>query len=85
MNPDSEVSTPGPAVAAIDPQSLALDDSKQERRSRGKIAQLAKIWRDRINAMLDDGVPYAGIIEKLEQSTNPPLPAFVHRILNTEH
>ena len=74
MNPQTEVNAPGPTLAAIDPPSLALDASKQERRSHGKIAQLSKIWRDRINSMLDDGVPYALIIEKLEQFTDPPLP-----------
>src|SRR5437867_7572924 len=74
MNPQTEVNAPGPTLAAIDPPSLALDASKQERRSHGKIAQLSKNFRDRINSMLDDGVPYALIIEKLEQFTDPPLP-----------
>jgi len=39
-----------------------------------KIAQLPKALRDQINSMLDDSLPYAQIIEKLQQSTDPPLP-----------
>ena len=74
MNPQTEVKALETVVAAIDPPSLALDASKQERRSHGKIAQLSKIWRDRINSMLDDGVAYRAIVARLQQSTDPPLP-----------
>jgi len=74
MNASREANSLGPAAAAPDDQPLALDPSKEERRSHGKIARLPKILRDLINQMLDDGVPYARIIRKLEQSTDPPLP-----------
>src|SRR5258708_10335464 len=73
MNCQSEVNTPEPAFA-LETQSLAPDASKQERRSHGKIAKLPKVLRDLINSMLDDGAPYGVIIEKLQQSTDPPLP-----------
>jgi hypothetical protein len=36
-----------------------------ERRRRGHVARLPKPLRDRINGWLDDGVPYAEIIERL--------------------
>src|SRR5437870_1419273 len=39
-----------------------------------KIAQLPKVFRELINSMLDDSVPYRRMIEKLEQRTDPPLP-----------
>src|SRR5438093_6904639 len=74
MNANLETNTPGADLTAVDSQPLALDVPKKERRSHSKIAQLPKVLRDLINRMLDDGAPYARIIEKLEQSTDPPLP-----------
>ena len=52
----------------------ALPPADSDHRGNGKIARLPKILRDQVNHMLDDGVPYKAIIEKLEQSTDPPLP-----------
>jgi len=74
MNSQPEMNTAEPAPAGQNSTSLGPDVSKQERRSRSKIAKLPKILRDLINSMLDDGAPYGLIIEKLQQSTDPPLP-----------
>ncbi len=54
--------------------SLAPDGSNPKRRSRSNIAKSPKVVRDLINSMLDDGAPYGLIVEKLQQSTDPPLP-----------
>src|SRR5439155_20655248 len=73
-------STPEPINSGAEPQASAPPDptssspNQPERRSRSKIAQLPKVLRDRVNTMLDDGLPYKLIIEKLEHSTAPPLP-----------
>jgi hypothetical protein len=47
---------------------------ESDHRGNGKIARLPKVLRDQVNRMLDDGLSYKAIIEKLEQSTDPPLP-----------
>jgi hypothetical protein len=49
-------------------------DSDKEHRSNGKIARLPKVLRDLVNTMLDDGATYKAIIQKLNESTDPPLP-----------
>src|SRR5438105_15358883 len=77
MNPKPESNspeTPAPSLIALDSPSVAAEAAKQERRSRAKIAQLPKVLRDLIHSMLDDGAPYALTIQKLQQSTDPPLP-----------
>ena len=40
----------------------------------GKIAHLPQDTRELINQMLDDGLPYARILDKLHNSAMPPLP-----------
>jgi hypothetical protein len=50
---------------------LPTDDNH---RGNGKVARLPKVLRDQVNRMLDDGFSYKAIIEKLEQSADPPLP-----------
>ena len=67
------MNTPDPAVLDSDVTPSA-PPPKQERRLHSKIAQLPKVLRDQVNSMLDDGAPYALIVEKLRQSTAPPLP-----------
>src|ERR1051326_8515469 len=62
----TEQSTPIPA-----PEPIA---EESEHRGNGKVARLPKVLRDQVNHMLDDGFSYKAIIEKLEQSTDPPLP-----------
>src|SRR5437588_9553699 len=74
MNSQPEMNTAEPAPAGPDSTPLAQDGSEPKRRSRSNIAQLPKVLRALINSMLDDGAPYALIIEKLQQSTDPPLP-----------
>src|SRR6266581_4120237 len=74
MNSQPEMNTAEPAPVGPDSTSVATDASKPQRRSRSNIAKLPKILRDLINSMLDDGAPYGLIIEKLQQSTDPPLP-----------
>jgi hypothetical protein len=56
------------------PDLTILPPAESDHRGNGKIARLPKVLRDQVNRMLDDGVPYKAIIEKLEQSTAPPLP-----------
>src|SRR5260370_5825663 len=51
-----------------------LPTAESDHRGNGKIARLPKVLRDQVNRMLDDGFSYKAIIEKLEQSTDPPLP-----------
>jgi hypothetical protein len=65
------VTTPSPELPSA-ANTLRTEDS--DHRGNGKIAQLPKVLRDQVNRMLDDGVPYKAIIEKLEQSSDPPLP-----------
>jgi len=60
--------------AAPTASSAAVAAVKPERRSHSKVAQLPKPLRELVNSMLDDGHPYAAIIARLEQSTDPPLP-----------
>ena len=65
-------STESPTMTS--PELTLLPTAESEHRSNGKIARLPKVLRDQVNQMLDDGVPYKAIIEKLEQSVDPPLP-----------
>src|SRR6266480_1910598 len=64
-----------------DPSQLTLLDlsdlvplGPKKVRPHDKIARLPKVLRDLINSMLDDGVAYRAIVERLQQSTDPPLP-----------
>jgi hypothetical protein len=54
------------------PQSGVLPNIP--RRRTGKIASLPLSIRDQINQLIQDGVPYEVIIEKLESPDAPPLP-----------
>jgi hypothetical protein len=54
------------------------DQTIESRHRRGNVARLPKILRDKVNSMLDDGAPYAQIVEALASSTNPPLPHSVN-------
>ena len=47
--------------------------SSTGRRRTGKVALLPKTIRDKINVMLEDGVPYDSIIENLNAPGAPPL------------
>jgi hypothetical protein len=44
------------------------------RRRNGKIARLPLQTRDQINQMLEDGLPYASILDQLRHSAVPPIP-----------
>lgn len=67
MNAESLNRTPStPEEAAV--------SSITNRRRRGFVARLPKVLRDKINAMLDDGVIYADIAAEIQKSANPPLP-----------
>ena len=70
--PQPETNTPGHAQTA--PSAPPAEPSKPERRNYSKVAQLPKPLRQLVNSMLDDGLPYSRITEKLKQSTDPPLP-----------
>src|SRR5260221_6528575 len=74
MNSQLEMNTAEAGPAGPDSTSVVTDASKPQRRSRSNIAKLPKILRDLINSMLDNGAPYGLIVEKLQQSTDPPLP-----------
>src|ERR1043166_620789 len=50
------------------------DPNKNKSRGNGKVARLPAVLRDKVNAMLDDGFTYEAIIQKLNESTDPPLP-----------
>ncbi len=52
----------------------AVDFTSEAKQLHRKIAKLPKPLRDLINSSLDDGLPAKEIIQKLEASTNPPLP-----------
>jgi len=65
---DSELLVVDSAEALTDPLK------EPEQRGRGKIAQLPKVLRDRVNTLLDDGLPYGRLIEELQKSKDPPLP-----------
>jgi hypothetical protein len=56
------------------PDVTILPPTETDHRGNGKVARLPKVLRDQVNRMLDDGFSYKAIIEKLEQSTDPPLP-----------
>jgi hypothetical protein len=68
MNPSPE---PAPVLETVDFNADPADTNKPPHR---KIAQLPKKLRDLINSLLDDSVPYPRIVERLQQSTDPPLP-----------
>ena len=40
----------------------------------GKVAKLPEAIRNRINLMIEDGLPYASILEKLRESSDALLP-----------
>jgi hypothetical protein len=67
MNTDIAITPNTPEVDPID----ATPDTKPIHR---KIAKLPRPLRDLINSRLDDGLPARQIIEKLQASTDPPLP-----------
>jgi len=67
MNTDIAISDETPAVHT-------LDFSPNPKTRHRKIGKLPKPLRDLINTSLDDGLPARQIIEKLQASTNPPLP-----------
>jgi len=71
--------TPDPV--AIAPIDSSVDDPQPgphpavpRRRRMGKIAGLPAPIRDQINHLIQDGVPYHVIIEKLQSPDTPPLP-----------
>ena len=72
--PDSPPTSPCPAAADTEPCSTpgSAPDNTNEvvsrvtgRRRTGKVACLPKAARDRLNQMIEDGVPYEEIIEAL--------------------
>jgi hypothetical protein len=72
MNTET-TSAPTPSLQdSITP--LPIPPTESDHRGNGKVARLPKVLRDQVNRMLDDGFSYKAIIEKLEQSTDPPLP-----------
>jgi hypothetical protein len=71
-NQNSEIaSSPDP----IENQKSKFKIPKSRR--TGKIARLPKKLRDLINELLSDGATYAQIIQRLNESTDPPLPYHV--------
>src|SRR5258708_6898916 len=47
---------------------------RPQHRRVGKIARLPLATREHINRMIEDGLPYRAILEKLSQSSTAPLP-----------
>jgi hypothetical protein len=56
------------------PDLSVLPPAESDHRGNGKIARLPKALRDRVNRMLDDGVPYKTIISEIEKAAEEPLP-----------
>jgi hypothetical protein len=85
MNPEPEIKN-APELSLLDSSeafpicqnesdsSDSSSPSPPDKPPHRKVAQLPKVLRDQINAMLDDGVPYKLIIDKLQQCTDPSLP-----------
>ena len=73
MKPQATAVSPDPELTVVDSPPSPAEAPKREHRGHGKIAQLPKALRDQVNDMLDNGFPYARIIEKL-QASDPPLP-----------
>jgi hypothetical protein len=71
MNTENTVTPPEPIPAS---NIQAVDFTSEAKQIHRKIAKLPKPLRDLINSSLDDGLPAKEIIQKLEASTNPPLP-----------
>src|SRR5213594_588802 len=46
----------------------------RKRPLRGKVARLPEALRNQINRMIEDGITYRAIIEKLRRSSAAPLP-----------
>jgi hypothetical protein len=71
----SDTLQPDPTTPFVDISSLTPEAALTKKpRPHCKIAKLPKPLRDQINTGLDDGLSYPRIREKLEQSTDPPLP-----------
>ena len=56
------------------PPPVKSDATNNSRRRNGKIARLPKKLRDLVNELLSDGATYAQIVQRLNESTDPPLP-----------
>ena len=85
MNANTQTEPPVSVGSSdLDPPALTGSDNGSQatsspaiakpRRRRGKIVLLPKTTRDQINLMLDDGLPYQAILEKLQAPGAPPLP-----------
>src|SRR5512133_483000 len=67
--------TPAAATTPPPPHSpLCTPHPAFQKRRTGKIARLPRKLRDLINELLSDGLPYAEIIQRLKESSDPPLP-----------
>ncbi len=64
---------PPPSPTAAHSEATPAPPGKRRRRT-GKIAALPKATRDQINTMIQDGLTYAAIIQKLTAPGMPPLP-----------
>jgi hypothetical protein len=71
MNTETTV-TPPDAIPA--PNIQAINFKPEPKRLHRKIAKLPKALRDIINTSIDDGLPAFEIIQKLNASTDSPLP-----------
>lgn len=65
--------TPPEQMPTQNGPTVPSSPSESDHRGNGKVARLPKVLRDQINSMLDDGVSYKAIIQKLEQSLPYPL------------
>ena len=73
MSAQPDPDRPGQPVAVLASAPSSSSSEAPEHTYR-KIARLLKVFRDLINHLLDDSVPYQQIIAKLEQMTAPALP-----------
>src|SRR6266581_3738274 len=62
---NSKMKTPDPSAYELNRQ---LNACQSKSRRNGKVARLPLALREQINHMLDDGVPYKTIIQKLGEA-----------------
>src|ERR1043166_3072648 len=68
MNPDPQSTTPDSPPPLLSPKPAEGESqpkAESNSRRKGKVARLPKAVRDQLNLMLEDGVPYAAIIQNL--------------------
>src|SRR6267154_3104363 len=68
MPMNTEPESEGPNTPNLPPAPEAIGAPHSNCRRNGNVARLPKAVRDQINAMIQDGVPYAAVIERLGEA-----------------